>query len=128
MVPEDFRYTATHEWCTLEDDVATIGLTEHALTDVGKLVCVELPEVGADILVEVPFGEIEGVKATRDLMPPFDGAVAEVNTRVLHDPDLLETDPYKEGWLIRLKIERAASLDHLLSAAAYQQLVGRRRR
>ncbi len=127
MVPEHLKYGTTHEWCLVEGQAVTVGVTEQAITPLGQLIYVELPEVGDDVLVEIPFGEIQGVEAVKDLMSPVDGVVEEVNTRVAHRPELLKKDPYGEGWLIRLKSESPAALDELLSAADYEQFVRSRK-
>jgi len=127
MVPENLRYMLTHEWCLVKGDVATIGVTEYALDSLGAVISVELPEPGEDVLHEVPFGEMEGIEGEKELISPFDGRVEEVNVRVVYDPDLLENDPYGEGWIMRLKLIKQQTPDQLLSAAEYEQAVKRRR-
>ncbi len=121
MVPEHMRYLATHEWCVIEGDVVTVGVTQYAIAPLGELVYLELPEVGDDVLVEIPFGEIEGLAGVRDLLSPVDGVVAEVNGRVAHTPELLKKDPYGAGWLIRLRSDSPPVLDRLLYAADYEK-------
>jgi len=127
MVPENLRYMLTHEWCLVKGDVATLGVTEYALSSLGVVVSVELPEPGEDVLHEVAFGEMEGVEGEKKLMSPFDGRVQEVNAQVVYDPDLLESDPYGKGWIIRVKLLKTEMPDQLLSAAEYEQAVKRRR-
>jgi len=128
MVPEHLNFLPTHEWCAIEKKGVRIGVTEYALTSLGTIIYICLPETGADILVEIPFGEIEGTDATKNLMSPFDGEIVEINSLVVHDPELLICDPYGEGWLVRLKIKGDATSDRLLSAAAYEQATRRHRR
>ena len=128
MVPESLRYTPTHEWCRVTGNIMTMGVTEHALTSIENVTYVDLPEVGSDVLAEVPVGRIEGVDSARDVMAPFDGLVLEANDRVVYNPDVLTGDPYGEGWLIRMRLDQPASLENLLSAAEYGQLVRKRRR
>lgn len=127
MVPEQLRYTPTHEWCKIDGENIIIGLTEYGLAPLGNLIYVELPERGDDVLVEVPFGEIEGTSDMKDLISPADGRVEETNTRLVMNPDLMTKDPYKDGWLIRLKPDRPANLDNLLSAADYEELVKKKK-
>jgi len=127
MVPEHLRYAPTHEWCKLDGQDIIIGVTAHAIASLGELIYVELAEVDDDVLVEVPFGEIEGLRDLKDLISPADGRVVEVNKRVVLSPELLVKDPYGEGWLIRLRRDAAVALDNLLSAAAYEALLRKRR-
>jgi len=123
MLPGDLKYLATHEWCRVEGEVVTVGVTQYALAPLGELVYVELPEAGDDVLTEIPFGEIEGLKGVKDLFSPVDGVVEEVNARVALRPEILKTDPYGAGWLVRLKRESPSSPDALLSAADYEKFV-----
>ena len=127
MVPEDLKYTPTHEWCRIEGDVATIGVTEVALKDLGSVIYVSLPDQDADVLEEISFGEIEGMEGTTDILSPFDGAVEAVNTRVAHNPDLVAEDPYDAGWLIKLRLDEPAEVEGLLSAEEYEQIAKKRR-
>ena len=121
MVPVELRYASTHEWCRVEGDHVLVGLTEYAAAAIGNVIYVELPEAGDDVLVEVPFGEIEGLGGVKDLISPTDGRVVEVNSRVVLTPDLLAKDPYDRGWLIRVKPDSLAPMENLLSAADYEE-------
>ena len=123
MVPEHRKYSPTHEWCAVEGDLTTVGVTKYVLKGLGSLISVELPDVGDDVLCDVPFGGIEGLREVKDVHSPVDGIVVEVNHRVENDPNILERDPYNDGWLIRLKVDEAALRSSLLSAAEYQKLV-----
>lgn len=127
MVPEHLRYTPTHGWCRLDGQAVVIGITAQGIAALGNLIYVELPEVGDDVLREVPFGEIEGTRDVKDLTSAFDGIVEEVNGSVVLSPDILLKDPYEEGWLIRLRPGAPAALDSLLSAADYEEHVRKRR-
>ena len=128
MVPVETRYSPTHEWCAVEGDIATVGVTKHALRSLGDLITIELPDVGDDVLDDVPFGEIEGMRDVKDLQSPVEGAVAEVNHRVVNNPDILEKDPIEQGWLVRIKVDPAALPAGLLSEADYATLVRSRGR
>ena len=127
MVPEQLRYTPTHEWCRMDGQTVVIGVTDHGVGPVGNVIYVELPEAGDDVLHEVPFGEIEGTRGVKDLVSPFDGVVEAVNSAVVLKPEVLMKDPYEEGWLIRLKPDSPASFENLLSAADYEDQLRKRR-
>ena len=127
MVPEQLRYTPTHEWCRMDGQIVVIGLTDHGVAPVGNIIYVELPEAGDDVLHEVPFGEIEGTRGVKDLVSPFDGVVEAVNNAVVGKPDMLMKDPYETGWLIRLKPDSPAAFENLLSAADYEEQLRKRR-
>ena len=127
MVPEQLRYTPTHEWCRMDGQIVVIGVTDHGVQPVGNVIYVELPEVGDDMLHEVPFGEIEGARGVKDLVCPFDGVVEAVNSAVVLKPEVLMKEPYEESWLIRLRPDSPASLENLLSAASYEEQLRKRR-
>ena len=126
MVPEQLRYTPTHEWCRMDGQIVVIGLTDHGVAPVGNIIYVELPEAGDDVLHEVPFGEIEGTRGVKDLVSPFDGVVEAVNSAVVLKPEVLMKEPY-ESWLIRLKPDSPASFENLLSATDYEDQLRKRR-
>lgn len=126
MVPEQLRYTPTHEWCRMDGQTVVIGVTDHGVAPVGNVIYVELPEAGDDVLHEVPFGEIEGTRNVKDLVSPFDGVVEAVNSAVVLKPEVLMKEPY-ESWLIRLKPDSPASFENLLSAADYEDQLRKRR-
>jgi glycine cleavage system H protein len=127
MVPEQLRYAPTHEWCKVEGEDIIVGVTEYGMSPLGNLIYIELPEVGDDVLVEVPFGQIEGTQGVKDLVSPTDGRVLEVNTKLVLNPELMTKGPYEGGWLIRLKPDAPTALDNLLSAADYEDTVRKRR-
>lgn len=123
MLPTDVRYLPTHEWCRQEEGAVKIGLTPQGVASLGDIVFVELPEVGDDVLHEVPFGEIEGTLNVRDVSSPIDGMVVTVNPKLSQTPELLSKDPFGEGWLLRVRPEGAPKLENTLTAADYDTLL-----
>ena len=125
MNPNDLRYAETHEWVHVGDDnVATIGLTAHAIEALTDLVYMDLPTAGTAVTSGAAFGEVESVKATSDLYSPVDGEVVDVNTTLPDNLDTLNTDPYGEGWIIKVKVTDAGSLEKLMNHAAYEKMCG----
>ncbi len=122
MVPADLRYTKDHEWVRLEGDEATIGITAYAAEQLGDIVFVELPEVGRILDQFAIFGVVESVKAVSDLFAPLGGEVTQANDQLAARPELVNSDPYGEGWMLRVRISDPAQLDHLLDATAYDTL------
>ncbi|MBI3750980.1 MAG: glycine cleavage system protein GcvH [Chloroflexi bacterium] len=123
MVPADLRYTKDHEWVRVEGDQATVGVTEFAAQQLGDVVFVDLPAVGKAVEQFATFGVVESVKAVSDLFAPIGGSVVEANAALADRPELVNSDPFGEGWMIRLKVADAAQLAGLLDPAAYEQLV-----
>lgn len=123
MVPTDLRFTKDHEWVRLDGDVATVGITEFAASQLGDIVFVELPAVGATLAQAGTFGVVESVKAVSDLFAPVGGEVREVNEELSGQPELVNSDPYGAGWMIRLRVADEAQLGELLEPAAYDALV-----
>ena len=119
MFPKNIRYTETHEWIRLEEDVVTVGITSHAAEELGDITYVELPGVGEAVTAESAFGTIESVKATSDILAPVDGEVVEVNDALEDDPQLLCEEPYDDGWLVRLKLRDPSQIEDLMDASAY---------
>lgn len=122
-LPNDLRYTKDHEWCRVAGAVATIGITKHAAEQLGDIVFVELPKVGASLAQGATFGVVESVKAVSDLYSPLTGKVVEVNTAVLDTPSSINEHPYDAGWLIKLELATSGELDALMDSAAYEKLV-----
>ena len=122
MVPADLRYTKDHEWVRVEGDTATIGVTDFAASQLGDVVFVDLPVVGRSVDQFATFGVVESVKAVSDLYAPVSGEVVEVNGDLGSKPELVNSDPFGGGWMIRVKVGNAAQLDELLDAAGYQKL------
>jgi glycine cleavage system H protein len=119
-IPAELEYTKTHEWVRREDDVATVGITDHAQEELGDVVFIELPEEGASFDAGDSFGTIESVKAVSDLYAPVGGEVVEVNETLNDSPERVNEDPYGGGWMIRLRISDEGEL---LSADEYEQLL-----
>ena len=120
-IPGEFGYTAEHEWVAVEDGMARIGITDYAQSELGDIVFVELPEVGNETTQMEPFGTIEAVKAVSDLFAPVSGKVVEVNTLLEDQPELINTDPYGEGWILKIKLKDESEAQKLLSAEEYRK-------
>ena len=123
MVPQGLRYTKEHEWVRLDGDIATVGITDYAAHELGDVVFVELPEVGRQVAQLAPVGVIESVKAVSDLFAPIGGEVVETNPELSGKPELLNSDPFGEGWMLRIAVSDRAQLDSLLDAAGYEGLI-----
>ena len=122
MSPEDLKYTAEHEWLRVEGEQAVVGVTDYAQQQLGDIVYIGLPEVGDSIEPGTSIGELESTKSVSDLYAPVAGVVAERNDALEQTPELVNSDPYGEGWLIKITLADPGSLDGLLDAAAYEQL------
>ncbi|MGH2477363.1 MAG: glycine cleavage system protein GcvH [Candidatus Limnocylindrales bacterium] len=121
--PADLRYTRDHEWVRVEGEEATVGITQYAADQLGDIVFVELPETGRDLEEAKPFGVVESVKAVSDLFAPVTGAVTAINEALAVDPELVNSDPYGQGWMVKVHIADPAELDELLDGEAYDDLV-----
>ncbi|WP_306641799.1 glycine cleavage system protein GcvH [Sanyastnella coralliicola] len=121
--PKDLRYTKDHEWVRLEGDVAVIGITDYAQGELGDIVFVEVETEGEELDAEEVFGTVEAVKTVSDLFMPVAGEVIEVNEAIADDPALVNSDPYGEGWMIKIKLADAGSVAELLDAEAYEALI-----
>jgi len=122
MAPQDLRYTKEHEWVRIEGDLATVGITDFAAQQLGDVVFVDLPEVGRTVAQFEAVGVIESVKAVSDLFAPVSGDVVETNTELTSKPELLNSDPFGQGWMLRIRLDDRAALDGLLDLAAYEAL------
>lgn len=118
------KFTAEHEWLKLEGDVATVGITTHAAEQLGDLVFVELPEVGAELTKDGNAATVESVKAASDVYAPLDGEVTEVNQAIVDDPSVVNSDPQGAGWFFKLKLKNTSDLDALMDEAAYKDIIG----
>ena len=121
--PADVRYTDQHEWARLEGDQVTVGITSYATDQLGDVVFVELPAVGRKVEAGKPFGVVEAVKTVSDLYAPVAGEVVEVNAALADNPALVNQEPFGGGWMIRIRPQRAADFERLLTNAAYAKLV-----
>jgi glycine cleavage system H protein len=122
-VPGDLKYTKEHEWAKIDGDRARIGITAFAQEQLGDVVFVELPKVGAKVSSMKTFGVVESVKAVSDLFAPLSGEVVEVNAELPKKPETVNSDPYGAGWMIVVKMSASAEADSLLTAAQYEQLI-----
>ena len=121
--PDEYSYTKEHEWISVEGDIATVGITDHAQAELGDIVYIELPAVGDQLEAGQPFGTIESVKAVSELYAPVSGEVLEVNEELVDRPELVNEECYGEGWIIVLRPDSPDELDQLLDAAGYGQHV-----
>jgi glycine cleavage system H protein len=117
------KFTQEHEWLKIEGDVATVGITTHAAEQLGDLVFVELPEVGATFSKDGDAATVESVKAASDVYCPLDGKITEINQAIVDDPSLVNSDPQGAGWFFKLKLSNASDADALLDEAAYKELI-----
>ncbi len=123
-VPTDRRYLASHEWHKLEGEICTIGVSQFAADELTDVTYVSLPEPGKEVTAGQPLGEVESVKATSDLNSGVSGVVTEINEKLNEAPELVNNDPFGEGWMIRVKITDRSQLDGLLDASAYEAQLG----
>ena len=123
MVPTDLRYTKDHEWVRVDGDEAVVGITDYATNQLGDIVFVELPDVGRVLSQSATFGVVESVKAVSDLFSPVSGEVTSGNDALAATPELVNSDPYGDGWMIRLKLADPTEVDELFDAAAYDALI-----
>lgn len=123
-IPAELRYTKEHEWIRVEGEVAYVGITDYAQSELGEIVFVDINTEGETVHQDEVFGSVEAVKTVSDLNMPVTGEVLEVNEAINDQPELVNNDPYGEGWMIKISVADAAELDTLLDAAAYQALIG----
>jgi len=122
--PSELKYTKDHEWIKIEGDTATIGITDYAQSELGDIVFVDVDTVDEDLNEGDVFGSVEAVKTVSDLYLPVAGTVLEINEELENEPELVNTDPYGKGWIIKLKISDASDLSKLLSSEEYQNIIG----
>jgi glycine cleavage system H protein len=123
-IPDNLRYTKDHEWIKLEGNIATIGVTDFAQSELGDIVYVEIESKGKSLTAETVFGTVEAVKTVSDLFLPVSGTITEVNPALEAQPELINTDPYGEGWMIKLTVDNPNDVQNLMDAAAYGKLTG----
>ena len=121
--PADLRYTKDHEWIKLEGNTATIGITDFAQSELGDIVYIDINTIGTTLAAEAVFGTVEAVKTVSDLFLPIAGTILEVNPALSAQPELVNTDAYGEGWMIKMTVSNPADVDALLTSEAYAQLV-----
>jgi glycine cleavage system H protein len=123
MDPQSLRYAKTHEWASLNGDICTIGISQFAVDQLTDVIYIDLPDVDDPVATGDSFGEIESVKAVSDLYAPVTGDVVAVNEKLQNDPTIVSKDPYAAGWMIKVKVEKGTTLDHLMTLQQYQQQV-----
>lgn len=123
--PENLKYSSDHEWVRVEGNEAYVGITDFAQDELGEIVYVDINTEGEEVSQNEVFGSIEAVKTVSDLMMPLSGEVLEVNPKLDDEPDLVNSDPYGEGWIIRISVKDLPELDQLMTAAAYKELIGK---
>lgn len=121
--PDDLKYTEEHEWVSLEENIAIIGISDFAQSQLGDVVFVELPEIGDELEAGKPFGVVESVKAVSDLFAPLSGEVIEVNEELNDSPEMINTSAYEDGWIVKIRLSNPEELDDLMDADAYEELV-----
>lgn len=123
-VPGNLKYTKDHEWVSIDGDIATVGITEFAQGELGDIVYVEIETEGETLDQEEVFGTVEAVKTVSDLFMPLSGEIVEFNSALEGNPELVNSDPFGDGWMIKIKLSNASEADSLLDAAAYKALIG----
>jgi len=121
--PKELKYTKDHEWVKIIDNIATVGVTDFAQSELGEIVYVELELINVSIEIGDVFGSVEAVKTVSDLYMPISGKIIEINEKLEEDPELVNTDPYGEGWMIKIEISNEEELKPLMDVAAYKKLV-----
>ena len=122
--PENLRYTKDHEWVSIEGNIATVGITDFAQGELGDIVYVDIAALGKPLAAEEVFGTVEAVKTVSDLFLPLSGTISTVNPALEAQPELVNTDPYGEGWMIKMTVVNLSDMDNLMTAEAYSSLVG----
>jgi len=123
-IPSDLKYTKDHEWIKIEDDIITVGITDFAQSELGDIVYVEVETVDETLEAEEVFGTVEAVKTVSDLFLPVSGEIIEFNESLEDEPEKVNTDPYGDGWMIKVKCSDISQLEELLSAEAYKEIIG----
>jgi glycine cleavage system H protein len=123
-IPQELKYTKDHEWIKIEGDVATVGITDFAQSELGDIVYVEVETVDETLDREEVFGTVEAVKTVSDLFLPLTGEIVKFNETLEDEPELVNSDPYGKGWMVKIKFSEASEVEDLLDAAAYKELVG----
>ncbi|MDP6992028.1 MAG: glycine cleavage system protein GcvH [Candidatus Marinimicrobia bacterium] len=122
-LPQDLKYTKEHEWVKVDGVTATIGITDHAQSELGDIIFVEFPDIDQEIEKDEPFGTIEAVKTVADLFAPISGKVTEINEDLEDSPESVNSDPYGEGWIVKVSIDNAGELDELMTPEQYGDLI-----
>ncbi len=123
-IPADLKYTKDHEWIKIDGDIATVGITDFAQSELGDIVYVEVETLGETLDKEEVFGTVEAVKTVSDLFQPLTGEIIEFNDTLESEPELVNTDPYGAGWMVKIKLSDPSEIDQLLAADGYQEVIG----
>ena len=121
--PDDLKYMKTHEWVRIEGDTATMGITDYAQHQLGDIVYVELPEIGRTLEKENNAGEIESVKAVGEILMPLSGDIVEINAIIIESPESINSSPYGDGWMMKIKVSNSSEINELLSVEDYKKIV-----
>jgi len=119
--PDSYRYSKTHDWVSVRDDLATIGITDYAQSQLGEVVHLELPEVGSAVVTGEIFGAVDSVKAVSDLISPVSGEVVEINEDLIESPEMINEDPHTSGWMIIVRLDDPSEVDTLMTADLYEE-------
>ena len=123
MYPQEYLYTKEHEWIRVDEEIGTIGITDYAQKELGDVVFVELPKVGDHVTANEAFGTIESVKAVSEIFAPVDGEVVDINGKLQNSPELVNSDPHGEAWLVQVKLSSRADIEKLMSAEDYEAYI-----
>ena len=122
-IPKELKYTEDHEWVKVDGDTATVGITDHAQSELGDIIFIEFPEINDIIERMEPFGSIEAVKTVADLFAPLNGKIVEINEALEDSPELVNSDPYGKGWIVKVSVDKLNQLNDLLSSKNYEKLI-----
>ena len=123
-IPKELKYTEDHEWVKVDGDTATVGITDHAQSELGDIIFIEFPEINDLIDRMEPFGTIEAVKTVADLFAPLNGKIVEINEALEDSPELVNSDPYGKGWIVKVSVDKLDQLNDLLSSESYENHIG----
>ena len=123
MYPQEFLYTKEHEWIRVQEQIGTIGITDHAQKELGDIVYVELPKPGEHVAANESFGTVESVKAVSEIYSPVSGEVAAVNTKLQNNPEMLNSDPHREAWLVQVRLSDRSEIEKLMTADEYEAYI-----
>jgi len=123
LIPKELKYTEDHEWVKVDGDTATVGITDHAQSELGDIIFIEFPEINDIIERMEPFGTIEAVKTVADLFAPLNGKIVEINEALEDSPELVNSDPYGKGWIVKVSVDKLNQLNDLLSSKNYEKLI-----
>jgi glycine cleavage system H protein len=123
-IPKELKYTEDHEWVKVDGEIATVGITDHAQSELGDIIFIEFPEINDLFEIMEPFGTIEAVKTVADLFSPLNGKIIEINKELEDSPELVNSDPYGKGWIVKVSVDKLDQLNDLLSSESYENHIG----